>query len=112
RRNRIAGLIKCALGIGSILLGAGLTYAVSVVLQQLVGMILVFEGLMFVGAAIVAYGGLSVLTARGFQMPRCRRNLVLWALSALHRRGFAICQSQIEQERGERREKITAFSAL
>ncbi len=68
RVNRIAGLVKCGIGVGAIALGAVLTFAVTDFLKQLVGISVVFTGLIIGGAFIVAYGGLSALTGRKFQM--------------------------------------------
>jgi hypothetical protein len=68
RVNRIAGLVKCGIGVGAIGLGAGLTFAVTVFLKQLAGISVVFTGLIIGGAFIIAYGGLSALTGRKFPM--------------------------------------------
>lgn len=68
RTNRKAGLIKCGIGVGMIVLGVVLTFLVSAVLNQIAPMAMMFTGLVIGGAFVIAYGGLSVLTGREFTM--------------------------------------------
>ncbi len=66
RANRIAGLVKCGIGLALVAIGAVLTVVVSVFLAKVAGMTVAFTGLMLGGAVMIAYGGLSVLTGREF----------------------------------------------
>lgn len=67
RANRKRGMVKCWIGIGMLIMGAIMTYAVSSVAQRVASMTIAFTGLMVGGVAMMFYGGISLLTGREFR---------------------------------------------